>query len=858
MVYCLRSEKRRRMKSNEENDPPQNTTEAKQYILSKENTPKQSETAGGVKKGSLKSSEHFISHSPAKTRSRSSSPHETSTGRITPLSCDTSCRERGHPETLLCDGCVQTNASFVSPRMQPLPCERPWETAALNTELKENISFWDRSRSKLSPVVCARDALTPLKKKRFRNTGGREPFDDISNCGKDDAGVFFLSVPPNSFLLNENEEPSPINFEEKETVLCEDNSSESEEPSPKNSKGKETVLCEGIRSGKNRQLLGFVSKAYRSVSDGLWSVATGNATDVKNEAILSSEALLPPYRGINISKHSDGRFRLASATCDGEVRKNYMRGDVRRCGPCYASDLKLKGHISSDSPWTTRAPSPTLAGEQRGGTKISSIAQNSEAAAIEIRQLRDELKKLRRKRIREHAKNNMKGGNSFQLQDPEQMECASKAIEEANKEVNVSGIFRNDSDSKELWQYHYEQLSKYAKVGGKKKGMQVDPVILNWCIGLLAKTSNSVYRELQRVFLLPDISWVNKKASERVSTSSCTAHGVHARTIASIDESLKNKGEYLGSDQRLGFLSFDSYQLREGMKWDHQKLTYVGGDDQFSYDILDRKFRAMAKDAGDSEASVTDDNASFSCLFYCSPILDNIKLAKHHMVFKWTGLNPHVNISDVVASADITDLKPSTIANLIVATVTCLNMHKLKTVGMAYDSASENVKINQMFAKSKALEWLPTELMEKFPIIDFEYKVGFLDGATKKPFIMLPDMPHLVKCIVNAVERSSRKASNRNMYFGDCPINTGAIMGVWKATGGFSHQQAATKLTMRHFVKDAWSRMNVSLAVQLLSKSTATMLQKCVDDDDVKLPLKNEKYFRLIELCEKVDRLVDI
>jgi hypothetical protein len=75
MVYSMRSEKCRWMKLNEENDPPQNTTEAKQSILSKKHAPKQCETAGGVKKGFLKSSEHLISHSPAKTRSLH--PHPT-------------------------------------------------------------------------------------------------------------------------------------------------------------------------------------------------------------------------------------------------------------------------------------------------------------------------------------------------------------------------------------------------------------------------------------------------------------------------------------------------------------------------------------------------------------------------------------------------------------------------------------------------------------------------------------------------------------------------------------------------------------------------------------------------------------
>jgi hypothetical protein len=367
------------------------------------------------------------------------------------------------------------------------------------------------------------------------------------------------------------------------------------------------MICEGVRTGKNLQLLGFVSKAYSSASDELWSVATGNSSDTKKEGILNSEAILPQYRGVQITRQSDGCFKLTSPNCNGKVRTNAIKnGNGIRCEACYQALYRLKGHLNSNSPLATRSPSPTPAGCQRlNSTNISHIAKNSEAAAEEIRQLRNKLKTIRRQRIHERARMEMHVGKALELQNPEQVECASKAIEEANKVVVETDVFQNDSDSKELWQYHYEQLSKYAKVGGKKKGLLIDPVILNWCMGLLAKTSNSVYRELQRVFLLPDISWVNKKASERVSTSSTTAHGIHTKTIAALDKSLKKKGEESSSPdqrpgQRLGFLSFDSYQLREGMKWDHQKLTYVGGDDQFSYDVLDRKFRAMAKEAGDS------------------------------------------------------------------------------------------------------------------------------------------------------------------------------------------------------------------------------------------------------------------
>lgn len=44
-----------------------------------------------------------------------------------------------------------------------------------------------------------------------------------------------------------------------------------------------------------------------------------------------------------------------------------------------------------------------------------------------------------------------------------------------------------------------------------------------------------------------------------------------------------------------------------------------------------------------------------------------------------------------------------------------------------------------------------------------------------------------------------------------------------------------------HFDKNAHSRMNVSLATQVLSAFVADMIRQAIDDDDIELPLKKRE-----------------
>ena len=65
------------------------------------------------------------------------------------------------------------------------------------------------------------------------------------------------------------------------------------------------------------------------------------------------------------------------------------------------------------------------------------------------------------------------------------------------------------------------------------------------------------------------------------------------------------------------------------------------------------------------------------------------------------------------------------------------------------------------------------------------------------------------------------------MKYSGCPLNSKMIQDIWRLTRkNNKHRLMETKLSESFFNKDAFSRMRVSLAVQLLSSSVVTMLKR--------------------------------
>jgi hypothetical protein len=82
---------------------------------------------------------------------------------------------------------------------------------------------------------------------------------------------------------------------------------------------------------------------------------------------------------------------------------------------------------------------------------------------------------------------------------------------------------------------------------------------------------------------------------------------------------------------------------------------------------------------------------------------------------------------------------------------------------------------------------------------------------------------------------------------------------IWLKSNGTSRQLQSTKLTSRHFDKNAYSRMNVKLATQLLSQSNVEMIQNTISGKSVVLSLHCKgMYNHVADLCEHWNSVVDV
>jgi hypothetical protein len=175
------------------------------------------------------------------------------------------------------------------------------------------------------------------------------------------------------------------------------------------------------------------------------------------------------------------------------------------------------------------------------------------------------------------------------------------------------------------------------------------------------------------------------------------------------------------------------------------------------------------------------------------------------------------------------------------------------------DAAGSTWKAFNSMAEHPVSKVIPSELRGKYPLIDYAIKIIHECPVSGSLIILLPDMPHLVKCIVTSLELSSRKDSKRDLKYGKCFLNLYMVERVWRALGGGTSQLQESKLTTSHFDKNAFSRMNVALAMQVLSATVAAMIRRAIAATDVALPSRNKGvYNSLAYLCKNMNSLIDI
>jgi hypothetical protein len=244
-------------------------------------------------------------------------------------------------------------------------------------------------------------------------------------------------------------------------------------------------------------------------------------------------------------------------------------------------------------------------------------------------------------------------------------------------------------------------------------------------------------------------------------------------------------------------------------------------------------------------------------------ILERSKnIVQHHLVFKWTSLAPGDKFSPTVGALNLSELHPSLIRNSIHSVIVACYNAGLGVCNVTGDGAGENVKVFTEMSKVDCLQYIDPETIAKFPGIEFEAEkwLAMEHPVTHDPVFVLEDMPHVVKRIVNALEMSSNPRSKRKLRYAGNPLNLWMIQNCWEAMDGRSLRMQDTKFTMRHFHKDAFTRMKVYLSTQVMSGSTVQMFRRALADDETEARMHYDRwqYTKIIELAAHVNNLVDI
>jgi hypothetical protein len=111
----------------------------------------------------------------------------------------------------------------------------------------------------------------------------------------------------------------------------------------------------------------------------------------------------------------------------------------------------------------------------------------------------------------------------------------------------------------ELWRVHTEHINKVYENGRKGRGRQnatYHPMLMNWAIAFLARTSSSTYNEVAKIFMLLHISTVYQKTAELITMKNDKAYCLHMNTIQSVSE--RTHHENWRSHQRIGVIAQDS------------------------------------------------------------------------------------------------------------------------------------------------------------------------------------------------------------------------------------------------------------------------------------------------------------
>jgi hypothetical protein len=486
------------------------------------------------------------------------------------------CISRGHPRNIVCDN-----------------CERPDEVSGCRESKKECLRLFIRDNCVTGGQKKSHEAIKEWENSRLAS--------GLAHVTP--ATPRSLFEPTKTAAASNNEPKNTRIAKTKDAVLSSKSSGDELLPTW----SEPFRYCDGVIEGVTPDVLAFVAKACKQTARFLFECVAGTKTFAGSEYARSKSLLLPLYN-VTIQRvfEKGGGFIMKAIHCVEEAQSERSNRCVE-CGPIARGVRSMIRRCVSPKPENKSSSNRS---------SIVNIARDETLAEKELRRLREEVRQQKRKIIALENQRNLKffGTSPVNVQ-------AEKVIQEVFDKANDTAetVLQDESndDGLDLWKVHYKSMKKTYIAGGKTPATRYDPRILNWAIGLLARTSHSIYADIAKVMMLPDRSYVMRKSSELVSTRGTKSHAMCLNTMDTVDRNLKKMGHMEGSNARVGVISLDAVNCSAGLEWDRHGHKMVGMDETLCYEVVTKQFKKIAANAATGyEEGLDSSEADKVCIVY--------------------------------------------------------------------------------------------------------------------------------------------------------------------------------------------------------------------------------------------------
>jgi hypothetical protein len=457
--------------------------------------------------------------------------------------------------------------------------------------------------------------------------------------------------------------------------------------------------------------------------------------------------------------------RSRGDACDGE--------EVFRCPTCSATN---SNSVSNSSPLCkgcayTRKVIRKRTISSPDKLKIASLVSNRSLAAeckrlheqLEVEKLSGEAKdkvieyqKLVIAELEEQIDVMMKTGTIrvVGVKDDDEANAAFATITAAGRARGEDGKLLLDealppgSAGRSMWDVNARNLESRLRTG-TATGARYSTEIHSLALLVLARCGTTCYDKLAKELpCLPSSRTLRRfKGNLPIDEQGCLLSQWETLDLFMRKLSLR---EDEGWD-RTGIVSFDEQYTAKYVEWNPATSRITGiVDEPPALSVIRHELELeLSKAAPTADGASTDEREVF---------------ATRHIAFFWTSLGGiqtadgdavAIQVARWASAGPAADRLVDHIRDVIRAG----HAYGFTTAGVSCDNAGENASVLNHLMRGdgfNADHFIPASMKNKYPGVDFSQFVAFRDDTTGEPVFVLPDAPHILKCIRNALDSSGK------------------------------------------------------------------------------------------------------